>query len=273
MGSPLRGLTRLIAYVSLTVVLIPFQAFALLAHRRLATEIPLRYHRLCCRILGLNVITHGAVSRTRPTLFVANHVSYIDIPVLASLIRGSFVAKAEIATWPFLGILAKLQRTVFVARIGADTARHRDEMVRRLAAGDSLILFPEGTSDDGKRVLPFKSALFGAAQTTVAGRPVIVQPVSIAYTRLDGMAMGRNFRTYYAWYGDMELVSHLWAWVGLGVATVEVTFHPPTDLAEAGSRKALAQQCREVIALSVATANAGRPRGGAQAMEGMRNAG
>ena len=258
MGSPTRAFVRIFLYLGLTLFMVPLQVLALACSRHLSSEIPIFYHRMCCRILGLRVVAHGTISSAKPTLFVSNHVSYIDISVLASLIRGSFIAKAEVAQWPFFGTLARLQRTVFIARRGPDAARHRDEMKDRLGAGDSLILFPEGTSDDGIRVLPFKSALFSVAETDVNGGSLPVQPVSISYTRLDGMPLGRGFKSYYAWYGDMGLLSHFWGWLGLGTATVDVVFHPPRAISQVGSRKALAQECYETVAASVAGANSGR---------------
>jgi 1-acyl-sn-glycerol-3-phosphate acyltransferase len=236
----------------------PVQAFALLLDRPLSSRLPLAYHRGCCRILGVEVRTHGARSEARPTLFVSNHVSYLDIPVLASLFPASFVAKADVAAWPLFGILARLQRTVFVDRRGSKIVEHRDQIVRRLEAGHDLILFPEGTSDDGNTVLPFKSALFSVAQHEIGGKALTVQPVSIAYTRIDGMPMGRSLRPFYAWYGDMTLLNHMWNLIGIGVVTVEVTFHRPVNMAEYGSRRALADHCFDVVARGVAAANAGR---------------
>src|SRR3546814_4434579 len=122
------------------------------------------YHQRACRLLGIQVGRRGEPSRRHPTLYVVNHVSYLDIEVLGALLAVSFVAKAEVATWPFFAWLARLQETVFVERRGRHAARHRDEMTRRLEAGDDLVLFPEGTSGDGHRVLAFKSALFSVAE-------------------------------------------------------------------------------------------------------------
>lgn len=244
------------AYFAFSLLTIPVQGLALVASRRMAGEFPIFYHRVCGRILGLRVRARGEIS-PGPTLFVSNHVTYIDIPVLASLIRGSFIAKAEVAKWPFFGILARLQRTVFIERRGSRTAEQRDQLSNRLKRYENLILFAEGTSNDGLRPLPFKSALFAAAQVEVDGKPVTVQPVSVAYTKLDGRPVGRNFRPYYAWYGDMDLLSHFWEWTGLGLVTVEVVFHPPVTLAEFDSRKDLAAHCHRVVAHSVAGANAG----------------
>ena len=130
----------------------------------------------------------------------------------------------------------------------------RDAMIERLAAGDALILFPEGTSSDGNHVLPFKSALFSAAEQMREIGPIAVQPVSIAYTRLDGIPIGRLYRPFFAWYGAVELAPHLWSMVGLGTVEIVVEFHPPTSLADCGSRKALAQYCHGRIAGGVAAA-------------------
>jgi 1-acyl-sn-glycerol-3-phosphate acyltransferase len=217
---------------------------------------PVFYHRWCCRILGFRARVDRADHRS--VLFAANHISYTDVTILGSVIPGSFIAKAEVADWPFFGWLAKLQRSVFVDRRVRSTATQRDAISDRLAAGDALILFPEGTSGDGNRVLPFKSALFGAAQMGKSLPPVIVQPVSLAYTRLDGIPIGRLYRPFFAWYGAVDLAPHMWSMVGLGTVEVVVEFHPPTFLSDCGSRKALAGYCHARIAGGVAGALFGR---------------
>jgi 1-acyl-sn-glycerol-3-phosphate acyltransferase len=259
-GSPVLALRRVIAFLALTVVAMPLQALAVLVHSRLQKDIPYWYHRQVCRLLGIRVERRGRQSRAHPTLYVCNHISYWDINILGSLIKGSFIAKAEIADWPFFSWLAKLQRSVFIERRASRTAAHRDEMLKRLDAGDDLILFPEGTSSDGNRVLPFKSAFFSVAQYHPHDEPLLVQPVSIAYTRLDGVPMGRYLRPYYAWYGDMDLPGHLWESVGLGRVTVVVEFHKPVTIDEFGSRKALSEHCHQQIRLGLATALGGRAR-------------
>jgi 1-acyl-sn-glycerol-3-phosphate acyltransferase len=191
-------------------------------------------------------------------LFAANHISYTDITVLGSLVPGSFIAKAEVGKWPFFGGLAKLQRSVFVDRQARSAAAQRDAIGDRLAAGDALILFPEGTSGDGNRVLPFKSALFAAAQSGKGCPDVIVQPVSLAYVRLDGMPIRRLLRPFFAWYGSVDLAPHIWTMVGLGTVELVVQFHPPAFLSDCGSRKALAAYCHARVAGGVAGALFGR---------------
>ncbi|HEX3499127.1 MAG TPA: lysophospholipid acyltransferase family protein [Stellaceae bacterium] len=253
--------SRISVYLGVTLSLIGVQALLLAMRSPLAAELPRLYHRLCCRILGFRIVTSGAPSERRPTLSVVNHVSYTDITILGALIRGSFIAKSEVARWPLFGVLAKLQRTVFIERRAHRMAAQRGAIASRLASGDGLILFPEGTSSDGNRVLPFKSALFSAAESTAGEAPVVVQPVSIAYVRLNGVPMGRLYRPFFAWYGDMEMAPHLWTLLGFGIVTVSVEFHEPVLASAFPSRKALAAHCRNVIAEGVARALSGREQG------------
>ena len=258
MGSPALRIARLALYLVWTLGLMPVQGVGLALRRPWSRSLPTVYHRGCCRMLGFRVRVVGAPTAARPALFAANHVSYTDIMVLGSLIAGSFIAKAEVAGWPLFGWLAKLQRTVFVDRQMRNTRQQRDAMIERLAMGDALILFPEGTSSDGNRVLPFKSALFSAAENMIA--PIAVQPVSIAYTRLDGIPLGRVLRPFFAWYGTAELAPHLWSMLGLGTVEVVVEFHPPVSPGDCGSRKSLARYCEARAAGGMAAALAGRPQ-------------
>lgn len=259
MRSNSRAILRAVLYGSWTLLLLPVQIGAVAFNLPLAKKLPRFYHRTCCRLLGIHVAAQGLPSHDHPVLFVANHASYLDITILGSLIRGSFVAKAEIANWPFFGLLAKLQRTVFIDRRGAKAAHHRDEIGARLEAGDDLILFPEGTSNDGNRILPFKSALFSVAERQVKGRPIVVQPVSVAYTHIDGLPIGREWRPLVAWYGDMEMGHHVVNLIALGKLKVEVRFHEPFTIAEmapagpgsitaSGLRKLMADRSHAVIA-------------------------
>lgn len=261
-GSTYRAVLRTVPYLLWTLLLVPARAVAVLFKLRAAETIPMFYHRACCRLLGLRITVKGARTAERPTLFVGNHSSYLDIAVFGSLIPASFVAKAEIAGWPFFGMLAKLQRSVFVDRRMHSTGRQRDEIVQRLENGENLILFPEGTSDDGNAVLPFRSALLGVAERRFGpeARPLNLQPVSIAYVGLNGVPLGRGLRPLVAWYGDMELAGHLWQLVGLGRIEVTVTFHETVGIAGFASRKALTEHCYREVAGGVAGALAGRPQ-------------
>ena len=249
---------RLALFVAWTLLVIPPYGLTLVARWRGYRRFARLYWRGAARILGMRVIVRGEPSPTHPTLFVANHASYLDIVVLGSLIEAAFVAKKEVGGWPGIGVIAKLGRTIFVDRRPARAGEQRDEITKRLDKRESLILFAEGTSNDGNRVLPFKSALFSAAEGQVDGRPVTVQPISLAYTRLDGLPIGHGWRPFFAWYGDMTLAPHLWTVLGLGRVTAEVTYHAPTTIEAFRSRKALADHCHALVARGVAEALSGR---------------
>ncbi|CAK0778885.1 Lyso-ornithine lipid O-acyltransferase [Azospirillaceae bacterium] len=261
MGSRSLGIVRLFVYLAWTMILVPLQFCAMKLRSPLKRRLPRLYHLVCVRIFGFRIEVHGKPSTIRPTLFVSNHSSYLDITVLGSVINGSFVAKAEVSQWPFFGFLANLQETVYVNRKARhDAARQRDDMRSRLNAGDNLILFPEGTSSDGNRTLPFKSALFAVANMTNGEQPLTVQPVSITATHLDGVPLGWMWRALYAWYGDMDLAPHLWSAVQLRRLKIVVEFHPIVTIEEFSSRKALADHCWRVIAIGVDRAIGGRNR-------------
>lgn len=254
-----RAAIRLSIYLVFTLALMPIQALAVALKLPLRESLPVFYHRTCCKLWGMTIEVRGELAKDRPTLLISNHVSYLDIPVLSNLGGLSFVAKSEVASWPFFGQLAKLQRTVFVDRRRASAVRQRDAIGERLAAGDRLVLFAEGTSNDGNRVLPFKSALFSVAERGDEGQKLTMQSVSLAYTSLNGMPIGRGLRPFYAWYGDMDLGGHLWAFAGLGRTHIVITLHPPVDPKAFPSRRALANFMYGQVSSGVAAALTGRP--------------
>ncbi len=257
MSVPLAVL-RLLLYVGLTLPCMPIQAVLVAIGARASVGFAQGYHRLVCRIFGIRLDVRGRVAKQKPLLIVANHTSYLDIEILGALVRGSFVAKAEVATWPLFGWLAKLQRTVFVDRRPTQAGKQKDAITARLEKGERLILFPEGTTSDGNRVLPFKRALFAVAQQEIDGKPLTVQPVSIAYAGFSNLPMDRDMRPTFAWYGDMELAPHAWRFLGAGTLTVVVQFHAPMTIESAGGdRRQLAAACEEIVSDGVATALAG----------------
>ena len=255
----LRAAAAAAALLTWTALLIPVQAAALALRSPLSRTVPRLYHRGVARMIGLDIAAAGRAAGAPPTLYVCNHASWVDIVVLSCLLDASFVAKAEVAGWPLFGLLARLARTVFVVRRKSRSDRHRNEMDRRLEGGGSLILFPEGTSGDGNRVLPFNSTFFAVAERPPGARPLAVQPVTIAYTGLDGLPMSRRERPFLAWYGEMGLVAHLWRLLGLGRARVDVWLHPPVAIGGYGSRKALARACEATVANGLSALLAGRP--------------
>jgi len=259
MTSAFLSVARLSAFVLWTLLALPPYLVLLAVGWRGYIRYVRAYFRILNRLVGFQVVVRGRIETRRPTLFIANHASYLDIQVLGSLIDANFVAKSEVAHWPGFGFLSKVAQTVFVDRRRGGTGRERELLRSCLEAGRSLVLFPEGTSNDGNRVLPFKSSLFAVAEDAArTGQILPVQPVSVAYTRLDGLPLTRALRQFYSWYGDMTLAGHLPAALGLGALTVEVTFHPTVTIADFPDRKALANHCHDVISHGVVTALAGR---------------
>ena len=270
----IRAVVILIVFLASTLLLIPWQAFLLRFDFKSRKTFPSTFNRYLCRLFGIRITVFGKPIQDRGVLMVGNHTSYFDILVLSSLAQISFVAKSEVAGWPIFGILAKLQQAVFVERARrSQTGEARDQIRERLLAGDALVLFPEGTSNDGNRVLPFKSALMGAVETEIGkdpqGRPlyVPVQPVSLAYVGVHGIPMGRENRPLYAWYGDMDLVPHLWEALLSGPMEVVVEFHPPITVDAAGGRKAMAAKVEAIVRRGQARALAGNYEGQTAAAE------
>ncbi len=232
---------------------------------RLAVAFPNFYHRNLCRLLQARIDVRGAPVEGVPCLIASNHCSWLDITVLSAVRPLSFISKQEVGTWPMFGQLARLQRTIFVDRDRRSaTARFNAQIQDRLKSGDTLVLFPEGTSTDGNRVFGFKSALMGAADVTYTERDtgadahVPVQPVTIAYTRVHGLPLGRHERPIFTWYGDMDLAPHLWEALKRGPLDVVVEFHAPLTIDMAGNRKALASHCETVVREGLVNALTGR---------------
>jgi 1-acyl-sn-glycerol-3-phosphate acyltransferase len=241
-----------LVFALVTLVLMPVQWLALALRHPLRRRIPGFYHRFVCRLLGIRVRRIGAPVEQRPLLIVANHASWLDISVITAQAPVVFVAKAEIARWPFFGLLAKLQRTVFVERDRRQkTGAVNAEIARRLAEGDPVLLFGEGTAGDGNRVLPFRTALIGAARDAIASAghvsQVWIQPLSIAYVGEQGVPLGRHLRSRAAWYGKMKLIGHIGRIVRSGAVDVSVTWGEPIPYDGAADRKALARQLESSV--------------------------
>jgi lyso-ornithine lipid O-acyltransferase len=209
--------------------------------------LPRMFHRAWSRAMGVRIGVRGAPARRGGVLFVANHVSYLDVPVLGSRILGAFVAKSEVAGMGIFGWLAGIGRTIYIDRENRSRAdAHSNLIADRLAAGGDVILFPEGTNSDGTRVLPFKSSLFSVVSGP-ENADYLIQPVTIAYTRVGGMPVTRGDLPEIAWVGDTQLVPHALEMLKQGRLRAEIMFHPAVRAADFADRKALAKHCHAVI--------------------------
>lgn len=250
-----RAGTRFALFLLMTALLVPVYLALYRPSPRARQAIVRLWFKGACRLTGLRVRSSGMPCREGATLMVANHVSYLDIPVMGSLVDVVFVAKREVAKWPLFGPLARLVRTAFIGRKASGAATQARYLSRRLKAGDSLLAFPEGTSTDGLAVRPFKTALFAVSDAMPEGMPLMVQPVSIAYPRtVAGRSLSGGLQDFYAWYGDMTLLPHLLTVFGLKGAEVEVIFHEPVLASAFADRKDLARYCRTEVALGLSMA-------------------
>ncbi len=258
MGGAFRLGSIALVMLPVTLLLAPVQLLAIRFAPHLSRHIPMWWHRLAVRVIGVRVHVSGKVPTDRPLMIVANHVSWSDILVLGSVMPLCFVAKAEVRTWPGVNWLARLQRTVFVDRDRRrDSVNQADTLAARLAAGDVMVLFAEGTTGDGNRVAPFKTALFAAIGLALRESGLAnaaVQPVALAYTRLHGMPLGRFHQARAAWPGDLELVPHLSAFLRDGAYDVEVVFAPPVEYAPGDDRKRVAARTFAAVRTSFGAA-------------------
>lgn len=222
------------------------------------------YYRVLRALLGIKIHIDGAPAHKRAVLYISNHISWADIVVIGSVTPVAFVAKKEVRAWPLVGITAELQRTVFV-----DRGQRRQsvdavaEIVKRLETGTSVVLFAEGTSSDGNRVLPFRSALLGAVKQAAACGPagdILVQPMSISYTGVHGMAMGRRHRPLAAWYGDLDFIPHIKAFIARGAVDAVVSYGEPVPVDDAIDRKALTHRLEGAVRRLMAAALLRRPQ-------------
>jgi 1-acyl-sn-glycerol-3-phosphate acyltransferase len=241
----IRAFLVLAAFFAFTIPLMPLQLLFLATHSRWARSFPNWYHRQVCRILGIRLHLLGAPVGKHATLLISNHVSWLDITVLSAIAPVSFVAKREVASWPFVGWLAKLQRSVFVDRERRGQVGDKaSEILQRLQAGDDVVLFAEGTSSGGNSVLPFRTSLFAAVKPPrgqAVGDKICAQTLAIAYLKIYGLPVGRRRRHLIGWYGDMDMGSHGWRLLGLGPLDVFIKVGAPVPLDRFADRKELAR--------------------------------
>jgi len=194
------------------------------------------------RILGMRFETSGELMRKRGAV-VANHSSWLDIFALNARKRVYFVSKSEVAGWPGIGWLARATGTVFIERNPRLAREQTDLFEARLLAGHKLLFFPEGTSSDGLRILPFKTTLFAAFLTPHLCDVTHIQPVTVIYHA----PVGQPAR-YYGWWGDMDLAPHLLKILATRrQGGVEIVYHAPVKVSGFADRKALALHCETVV--------------------------
>jgi lyso-ornithine lipid O-acyltransferase len=254
-GGPLIALRIALAILAATLVVLiggPIRWLALRRGWRLGQSLPILLHRILCFGLGVRLRPHGRASVMRPQLVVPNHVSWLDIIVLGAVWPIEFLAKKEIGQ-QFLGrFLVGLQGAVYVDRgrrlkIPAVNA----EMAKRMRAGAAVVLFAEATTNDGNRILRFRSSHFEASRIAIGVdaplKSSIIQPIFIAYSRRAGIPVGRPERPFIAWYGDMRFLSHLWQFLLAGRVDCDIYFGAPIYAHRSHHRKDLARRTERAV--------------------------
>ncbi|HRK97894.1 MAG: 1-acyl-sn-glycerol-3-phosphate acyltransferase [Alphaproteobacteria bacterium] len=235
----------LMAIWSIPLVLI--QICVLIFHKGAGAYIvPRFWHKGICKIIGLKTEICGEPVHGQQLIYISNHLSYLDIPVIGSYLLASFIAKEEVAHWPVLGFLSKVQQTAFISRTSAHAKKVTNALDSMLKQGKSLILFPEGTSAAGTGVLPFKSSLFSLAMPKDM-KPIPIQPFIINLILVNGEPTTSHNRDLYSWYGDMDFAPHIWKFMKNKGATVRLTFLPVVQPDEAIDRKALCRIVQDQI--------------------------
>ncbi len=257
-GQRVRGAVRLVGLVAVTGLALGL--FMLGRYLRGKVSRRISFHFEVARLwsvavlwlAGLRLIVRG--TPVQAGALVANHQSWLDIPALRSVRLMYFVSKAEVASWPGIGFITRVTGTIFINRRRTEAKRDEAMLRSRIAHDQLLCFFPEGTSTDGLRVLPFKSSLFSAFFTQGQGTEIAIQPVTVRFRPALGSGLPDCF---YGWWGTMTFEGNVWDVAARSRGgTVEVTFHPPVAAAEFADRKRLADHCQSAVAAGLAAPTA-----------------
>ena len=235
---------KFLIFILLTIFLILFKTSLDLVTKRISQKIVQIFHKLVLWLVNINVEVIGERNLDNlPTLYVSNHLSYLDIPVLGSRLNGRFIAKNEISNWPIIGFLSKVGNTIFINRNLRFLKTNKSIIFDYISRGDNLILFPEGTTSDGIRVLRFKSSLL----TSLEQKNILIQPIVIKYESINGIPLTRWLKPIIVWYGDMELKPHLINILKLFSIKAKITILPPLNGKDFTNRKDMTSTLHHVI--------------------------
>jgi 1-acyl-sn-glycerol-3-phosphate acyltransferase len=243
----LRALGFVLALAFFVILVAPVQALARRRNWPLQHKIQTLFCRTMRRVIGIEVSAQGGLPAAAPRFVVANHVSWTDIIAISSLYPLVFLAKAEVAGWPVLGFLARLQGTIFVDRANRRAVPEVNAaLARELRAGRDVVVFAEGTSTNGTATPKFNASHFAMLHDLAQNRAVAVVPTAFAYfPREESDEDSKDFDV--GWYGDMSFVPHLWGLMRRGGARCRIIFGEPIDPAAYPDRKALAEASQSSV--------------------------
>ncbi len=248
---------------SILVVIIQLPILAL-TKGPLSYKIPRLWHRGLCWAFGMQVRIIGTpIPPNTPAMYISNHTSHFDILAIGTVLEASFVAKSDVEKWPIAGFLANLQQTAYISRNPRDALREKHSLQSYLRASKSIILFPEGTTDNGYDILPFKSSLFSLAlDHNLTDGKLMIQPFSLRLIAKPGKRGATDLAKYpWAFDDDTPMATHLFTfWAGRG-CIIELIFHPPVDPKQFDDRKILCDTIRDIVVAGHATGQIQSPRG------------
>lgn len=257
----IRALAFVLTMAGFLVLAVPVQFLARRRNWLLQHRIQIFFCQVMCGVIGVRVSVHGRLPPTGPRFVVANHVSWTDVIALASVYPLVFLAKKEVAQWPVLGFLARLQGTIFVDRANRRAIPEvNSALAGRLRQGRDVVVFAEGTSSNGADVLKFNASHFAMLKELAEDEtlPVTVAPTALAYTRHDEEDPSQSEAYDVGWYGDMSFVPHLWGLMKRGGARCHIFCGAGVDPSAVEDRKALAQAAEASIRALLRSAFAAR---------------
>lgn len=205
---------------------------------------PRAYHAFACWLFGIKVVVEGTPDTRPNVVFAGNHISYLDVQVVGSIVKGCFIAKKDVESWPVFGLLGKMGRTLYISRNPKDAPKEIKAISDRLEEGTPVIVFPEGTSSNGTSVFPFKSSFF----EIFLNKNINIQPFTISILFIDEETPpSASKRDYYAWYGDMNFAPHLWRFSKGKGAIIKVKFQKSISTSCYKNRKELSNDVYNAV--------------------------
>ncbi len=246
-----RAAVRFVLLIMWTFGLLLPAIFTYHLHKETHETLVKLYFKGALKIMGVKVGEKGFDNIPKDSvLFVSNHTSYLDILVLGSKIKVRFTPKIEISKWPIMNFLVKLSLPVYIHRNASKSLEQKQNIKKIIEGGDSILIFPESTTNDGMDVLPFKSSLFSVAEPEEHDHKddhIAIQPISIVYTHIDGEPATVHNMDKVAWYGDMKFLPHFWNLLAAKGARVKIMYHSELYYEDFGDRKSLSKHCEDVI--------------------------
>jgi len=225
------------------LLIVQIQFLLILVKSNLRFFLPLIFHKFLLKILGIRLSIKGKPSERKPLILIGNHSSYLDIIILGSVLPVCFVAKSEIKGWFLFGTLASLQNSIFIDRRNFKALDSLKKISKNLSSNFAIIIFPEGTTNNGKRVLKFRASLFKIFEDD----PTLgLQNFSLCYTHINSMPLDNRMRPNIAWYGEMSLITHLKRLLNYSSIGAMLQFHP-TIVPHGVSRKIISEESREQV--------------------------